>query len=226
MSHRKKLPSISIVIPCLLTSDKHIAMTCRCIDTVLRHTTIPYEIVLIENSKERYLEDEGYVYLHSLKSLTFAENVNKGLLHSKSDYVVVLSNDVFVEDGWLEGLLKCFENPLCGVACPLSKQFNMRREDKIEFGFFGAIFMLKRQVLLDVGYLDERFVNSFEDSDYWIRIMKAGFRLLMNRNVMVEHLVGATEYGIDSHTENYRKNQKLFIEKHNECGLDIFADLK
>jgi len=201
-------------------------MSCRCISSLRRTTKIPFELIIVENSPDPLLEDYGDKHIYTDEFLPFAKNVNMGLKASNSDYTVLLSNDVFLEDGWLEGLLKCFEDDKCGIACPLSRQFHMQREDKIEFGFFGAVWMVKREVLDTVGYLDERFINSFEDSDLWIRTLMAGYKLLMNRNVLVEHLVGATAYGINNHTDNYRKNQKLFIDKHNDCGLDIYEDLK
>ena len=226
MNLQKRLPNISIVIPCFLKSNKHLSMSCRCIDTIKKCTTLPYDLIIVENSDEPLLEDECDTHIYSNKFKSFAVNVNEGLHKSKSDYTVLVSNDIFVEDGWLEGMLKCFEDSKCGVSYPLSRQFNIDREDKIEPWFFGAIWMVSKEAIAKVGYLDERFINSFEDSDYWIRMMMSGYSLLLNRNVLVEHLVGATAYGIDSHTENYKKNQKLFIEKHKDCGLDIYQDLK
>lgn len=133
---------------------------------------------------------------------------------------------MFVEDNWLEGLLKCFDKEDCGIACPLSRQFNMQRVDVIEFGFFGAIWMIKREALINIGGLDERFINSFEDSDYWIRALKAGYNLYMNRNVLVEHLVGYTAYKVEGHKQRYQKNRTLFIDKHKDCGLEVYEVLK
>lgn len=220
------MSKISIVIPCYHNNLKNYANTTKCLNHI-KKTSLPYELILVENI-ERWLASEGDIYLASSAPKTFAENVNTGLKLATGGYIVVLNNDVFVPEGWLEALMECFKIPDCGIATLESSQFGRPCKDEIIEMFFGGIFCLKREVVERVGLFDESFRHAFDDADYWVRTYKEGYKFYMNRKVMVEHNAGSTIFELNGskHNDIYVDNRVRFNEKHKGCGLKIFEVLK
>ena len=219
------MSGISIIIPCYHKELRHYSLTVRCLEHLRKHTKVPFELILIENIN-KWVANEGNSYLWFKEPKTFAENANIGLKLAKTEYICMLNNDVFVPEGWLEGILKCFDDPLCGIATCDSTQYGRATEDKIVEWFFGAIWVMKRKVFNSVGFFDESFKHAFDDADYWVRVYEAGYKILMNRNIQVEHKDGSTIHKFDGHTERYIAMRKKFNEKHKDCNLQIFKNLR
>lgn len=54
----------------------------------------------------------------------------------------------------------------------------------------GGCMMIRRKILEDVGFMDEKFFLFFEDVDWCYRIKKKGWTLLMVNSVFMNHLGG------------------------------------
>ncbi|MBA4312695.1 MAG: hypothetical protein C0417_08700 [Chlorobiaceae bacterium] len=54
----------------------------------------------------------------------------------------------------------------------------------------GGCMMIRREILDDVGFMDEKFFLFFEDVDWCYRIKKKGWTLLMVNSVFMNHLGG------------------------------------
>ncbi len=97
----------------------------ECLDSVLRSTYAPLEIIFVDNgSTDGSVDYVKSVYpsvliLENGKNLGYAEGNNKGIELSKGKYVVTLNNDVIVEPDWLEKPVEYFENDdlLAVVGC-------------------------------------------------------------------------------------------------------------
>ena len=59
----------------------------------------------------------------------------------------------------------------------------------------GACFMLRREAMEQVGFLDEGFFMYFEDMDYCLRLCKAGWKLYYLPRGEIVHLVGSSSGG-------------------------------
>jgi GT2 family glycosyltransferase/predicted Zn-dependent protease len=90
--------------------------TKRCLDSVLRHTRRPYELVLVDNASAdgtpEFLAEvrarpgaERVAVLRNEKNVGFPAGCNQGLAEARGRYVVFLNNDTVVTEGWLEGLI-------------------------------------------------------------------------------------------------------------------------
>jgi GT2 family glycosyltransferase len=71
-------------------------------------------------------------------------------------------------------------------------------------------------VLERVGLFDERFFLYYEDSDYCMRVRRAGFRLLVVPQARMWHRVSSSTEGSDSPTERYWMGYSSiqFFRKH------------
>lgn len=98
----------------------------------------------------------------------FAVNVNIGLRLAAGDYIAVVTNDSRVVEGDVYDL--CVPGT---VTSPLV----LEKPGVERGGFHGAFWVAPREVLDQVGLLDERFEGAFfEDNDYLERLKAAGVR--------------------------------------------------
>ncbi|MGE3804185.1 MAG: glycosyltransferase [Gemmataceae bacterium] len=103
----------SIIILCWNELD----YTRQCLESVLRHTRRPYELLLVNNGSSdgtrAFLEEirqlsgpERVVVIHNESNLGFAAGCNQGLQASRGSYLILLNNDTIVTEGWLDGLVR------------------------------------------------------------------------------------------------------------------------
>jgi len=212
---------VSVVIPCMITNDKIFAIAAKCIKLARQKTTVPFELIIVE-TVSNYFSTYSDVYIQEKNKTTVTKSINKGLKIATGDYTVLLTNDVFVEDGWLEALLDCFTKYKdCGAATLASTQFFHLKLNLIEeWGIWGSLFMMPTKLLKELDYLDERYQGSWDDTDLWMRLALKGYKIYRNHNVVVEHLIRQTHGSDPIHMSNYYENEKLFKDKFKNHRLD------
>jgi GT2 family glycosyltransferase/tetratricopeptide (TPR) repeat protein len=103
---------VSVVIPCC----NEAGYTRLCLESVLRHTRPPYELVLIDNGStdetpalmeaaRGRLGAQRVAVVRNPTNLGFPKACNQGLGQARGRHVVFLNNDTVVSDGWLDGLV-------------------------------------------------------------------------------------------------------------------------
>lgn len=105
--------------------------TRRCIESLFRHTRIPFELIVVDNGST----DESLPYVNSLDragsacirvqvianetNTGFAYGCNQGIAQSRGSNVILINNDVVVTDGWLPRLLDAADSgPSVGLVGP------------------------------------------------------------------------------------------------------------
>ena len=103
-----------------------------------------------------------------------------------------------------------------------SKSINTYNENNHEFKLWlvGFCFLVKKNILNEVGYLDEIFTpGNFEDNDLSFRILEKGYSLVLCRDSFIHH------YGSVSFKENeleYQNINFLNLKKFNaKWGFDL-----
>ncbi len=105
----------SIIILCL----NQIEYTKRCLESIEQYTSVPYELIIVDNGSTDGTPDflEEYSRLHNdckiilnKKNLGFAGGNNQGIAAARGDYILLLNNDVVVTEHWLERLVKHIES--------------------------------------------------------------------------------------------------------------------
>src|SRR5262249_7521240 len=104
-----------------------------CLESVLRHTQPPYELVLVDNGSTdgtpAYLEEirtrpgpARVEVIHNETNRGFPAGCNQALERARGSAVVFLNNDTVVTDAWLERLLAWSRHawPKVGLVGPVS----------------------------------------------------------------------------------------------------------
>jgi len=217
-----------IIIPVYNKPD----LTGSCLDSIARHTHSPYTIILIDNASseatKKLLRDfkethSNVVLIENGENVGWVKAVNRGIRQSSAPYVCVMNNDTVVEtDDWLARLIGVAEmagdiglvNPdfegKCG--CPRAAK------PYIEIDFCrGYCIVIKRSVIDAIGGLDEAYgLGYYDDDDFSVRAIRAGFRCVKANNVTVRHLRDSTfsELFADAkRRELHRENRELFYAR-------------
>lgn len=166
------------------------------------------------------------------RNIGFAPAVNIGIESSKSQYLVLLNNDTKVDPHCLEYLVKAAEgHPEVGMVAAKMLNFydpklidsagdyidavghanntGWQEKDGEKFNQSKYIFLvsgggclIKREVVLKVGLLDQDFFAYFEDVDFCFRAQLAGFKAWYEPRAKIFHIhkatsrrnIGFTEY--------------------------------
>lgn len=111
----------------VMTSRERHALSLRAIDSVLANTTRPYRFLYLDvqspdglRSALRARADAGQFELCSFDEPLWPQAARRRVLDELAgDWVVFLDNDVVVEPGWLDALLRCAEDTGAGIVAPL-----------------------------------------------------------------------------------------------------------
>ncbi|MFH1842566.1 MAG: glycosyltransferase [bacterium] len=177
-------------------------------------------------------------------NLGYAAGNNLGLAAARGEYLVILNNDVVVTPGWLERLVACADAvPNCGLVGPVTNQISGPQmlpavtydttslEGLAQFAaergrthagrsdshwrVVGFCLLVKRAVIDTIGGFDERFGRgNFEDDDFCLRSLLAGFTARVAHDCFVHHFGGRTflESGVD-YNQSLVNNWLIFRQK-------------
>jgi GT2 family glycosyltransferase len=175
------------------------------------------------------------------KNYGFAKGMNIGVKHSKSEYVILLNNDTVVGTNWDLGLIDTIskERDVFAVM-PLTNKCNNRARVDIQHSspddlitkfdnldksylpestescsliLFCAIF--RRQEYCDIGHLDEKYLNGWEDDDMYERIAQQGKQVKISMRSIIYHFGSAT-IGKNSHSKVDNPNKLYYQKKWNK----------
>lgn len=78
----------------------------------------------------------------------------------------------------------------------------------------GAFMLMRRKVIKEVGYLDEKYFMYTEETDYCFRAKEKGWIVFYNPKWSITHLGGASKKGHEFSVLSEYRNLKLFYKKH------------
>lgn len=189
-----------------------------CIDRVKQYTK-NFDLIILDNNG-------GPNFNHS-------REMNRILSICKTDYLLLMDDDVFAEPGWIDGMLRCM-NPTVGVVTPLHKDKHgnlsyagivMRPDYTGHHTHCMAVpdepvpiqTLCSAIMLIDVrkcGHLriDESYSKYFLDIDYGLRVWEAGFSVVCSPYTMVTHLGGATlQQGSTVSNVLFEQQRQMFL---------------
>jgi len=238
-------PEVSI----LMVTYNQYNYTKQCIESIKKNTGSIYEIIVIDNAST---DGTAAKIKQSFPEIRIIENnnnegfpaaVNKGILNSLGNYILILNNDTIVTRGWLEKLIKAantdeaigivgpISNSVSGVQLDKTAVYKTPEEmnahaEKIGKENLGKLMqfprvaflctLIKRKVIDTIGVLDERFTpGNFEDDDFCLRAQLSGFKTVVALDVFIHHF-GSKSFkaeGEGKYEERLNINKKKFTDK-------------
>ena len=207
---------ISIIVPCRFRVD----LTQVCIDSILKYTK-DFELILVQEGVDEeltaLLKSYNTKFVHNEDPKGYAGALNEGLKLAEGDYYCFLNNDTVATPGWMDEMMKAFDDKEVGLISPTfwgtgdrqSIEWNDgRRFDYVlnPYCLIGVCFLVKKEVIEKVGRWDDTFVHGGEDIDMTMRISDAGYALVIARRAFIYHYGGAS-------TRELYKDSKTAVEK-------------
>lgn len=172
-----------------------------------------------DGTKDWLLEQPDIKLQLNDKNEGFPKGCNIGIcLSSPESDILLLNNDTVVTPRWLENLQKCLYSDerigAVGAVCNhnenlqsagfyyddleqmalLAGQNNISDSSRWEEKIFliGFCILIKREVLNKIGLLDEAYSPGYvEDNDFSLRIISAGYRLMLCHDCFIHHYLGS-----------------------------------
>lgn len=175
------------------------------------------------------------------ENLGFPKGCNQGIKQAEPENdILLLNNDVIVTSNWLLNLkIALYSNEKIGAVGPVSNscayyqsipvdyknedemlkfamKFNISDKNKWEFRLklIGFCMLIKREIVNQIGYLDDMFTpGNYEDDDYSMRILEAGYELVLCRDTFIHHYGGMSFNKNDKFSKLLQVNEKKFEDK-------------
>ena len=205
-------PKLSIVMVAI----NNLEITKRCLSSLEEFTTVPYEIVVVDNASS---SAEAAAYYKNLPHVTYrydevvnlSEAWNKGIELSQGEYVAVVNNDTVVPPHWEAPLLETLEqNPAAGMVSPLTfwllkahftykffPEFERGKKDSFDTPIklkpfegivWGEFCVFTRQALEAVGGYNPIYERAgSEDLEILFQLYDKGFEVFMDPRVCIWH---------------------------------------
>lgn len=189
-----------------------------CIESLIARTKYPYRLIAIDdgNSAEASRLLEGFsksgrldmVLIKPGGNLGWVRAINRGLEESTdSKYVSFQNDDTVFTDGWLEELVENFEkDPKIGIANPewempegadivkFAAGLKKYRGETVDTDYCrGHCFVIRREVVNILGGFDPVYIPVYyDDRDYSLKAIEAGYRCVKAKGSFVAHVRNAT----------------------------------
>lgn len=216
-------PTVSIIVP--VYNDYRV--TVNCLRSVQEFSgSVPYELIVADDCSTDLTVSinermHGIHVSRSPENLRFLRNCNQAAAKARGAFLLFLNNDTQVTDGWLDALLKVFDDPHVAVAGPKllfadgrlqeaggivwndASAWNFGRADdpdkpayrhRREVDYLsGACLMIRRSVWEQLAGFDERFAPAYyEDADICFAARDAGYRVVYQPESVVYHFEGVS----------------------------------
>ncbi len=115
-------PTVSVIVVTMNTP----SLTENCLRSVLEHSTVPYELIVVSNSRARAIGDSlkkfsGIQVIQNSRNVGYTGAANQGALRSRGEFLCFLNSDTWVPPRWLERLLDAARLPRAGAVSPLNE---------------------------------------------------------------------------------------------------------
>ena len=124
-----------------------------------------------------------------------------------------MDNDVKVCKNWIKPLIEELQNKEIGAVLPISKcKEDINFQERLD----GFCWLIRREVWSNVGPVSEEYgLAYFEDTDYWMRLKRAGYKIIAVSKSKVYHYSRATTDKMPWLKALYIRNKDKYEQKWN-----------
>ncbi len=186
---RKWRPLVSVIIP-FYNSTTYIDETMA---SIKQQTIDDYEVILIDDGSDdpnavhklEEIEAEGFVRVIRMEHKGTAAARNRGALEACGEFLCFLDADDLIDPSYCEVLgIKLAMNPhlafvysgvvhFGNIQAVVFDEYDVERLKRENF--LAVTSLIRRQVYLQIGGMDEMLIDCHEDYDFWLRLAELGF---------------------------------------------------
>jgi len=218
--------------------------TAACLKSLILNTHEDYELIVVDNASDPPGLPEGFhahKLIENKENLGFPKAANQGLAIAEGDYICFINNDLIMTPNWLTYLKRHLDRGF-DIVGPTANSVSgpqqvilddvyhgedelyqaaencHRKNENICVPFYrivGFCMLLKREVFDTIGGFDEEFgIGNFEDDDFCMRAIEAGYKVGIARDVFLHHFgsVSFKQEQVD-YTDLLKKNEKIMRRK-------------
>lgn len=226
-----------------------------CIKSILNNTYCDFEFLIVDQSTDKRTEEIVKKYMNADKRIKYlhmdgqgkTKALNLGVRNSSGDIIAQTDDDCIVAEDWLENIIETFQkNPdvavVFGSVVDNKAPGGRKGRDLIKDGKFAG----RLSKLLFIGDAANRSVRRVvyekikghdellgigtpllgsEDQDFVYRVLKAGFKVLCVRKIIVTHYVYRVR-DLNSYISvirGFQIGEAAYLFKHFRCCLDCVA---
>jgi GT2 family glycosyltransferase len=234
-------PIVSIVVP---TFNRRSRLA-RCVDRIRQHVSFSHETIVVDggstdNSREWLAGQSGLRVILETQREGAVRAFNKGFRAAWGTYVMWLNDDAYPLPGSVEAAVEMIERPDLTDVGMVAFYHNWHNEknvlDRVEYegetfemcnvrGYPYANFgLLRRTLLEEIGYADERYYFFAFDPDLSLKIQReAGLKVIGCRKALIYHEEHHDERKVGDLDAGAEDNAKLFA-KWNLPEKDSYPD--
>ncbi len=217
--------------------------TRNCIDSIAANTDTPYRIIVINNGKNEetkaYLSGmknrlgDRLVIVQNQTNIGWVKALNRGIAIADAPFLCFQNDDTVVTRGWLRKMIKILESgDKIGLANPVWEG----RPKRMSIDDYGALIearssgryietdwargfsvVFKKEVVDRIGNVDEIYgLAYFDDVDFSVRAIRAGFLVVLALDTYVYHHRNVTFFEVlkgKKWNELHEKNKLIFYGK-------------
>lgn len=218
-----QMPDLSIII----VNINNCKLLEECLTSIKKSThKITYEVIVVDNastdgSREMIRNKFPKVVLITNKeNLGFSKANNLGLKIYQGRYTMLLNNDTIVKESALDRMVEFMDNHPEAGACGakllnvdgtiqrqgglLGKKFWQAKEPTTVNFVLGAALLVRKEVIDQVGIMDDNLFFYNDDLDWCLSIRKAGYKIYFLPQAEIIHYGG--------YSSKKKFTRRLFVE--------------
>jgi hypothetical protein len=222
MNETNIYPKVSIII--LNYNSKRFLKDC--LEAIKENTSYPnYDVVMVDNNST----DDSvtfvrtnypwFLIIETGENRGFSSGNNVVIQRTDGEYVFLLNTDTIVQPKWLSRVVETAKSdPKIGVVGALPVHMDLynfyrrppnfnRLEEVSEVA--GAAMLVKRELILNIGPLDEYSFLYWEDTEFCWRSILSGYKVVYDYDAVVYHHLGGTS-GINPRWIYEKKKNELY----------------
>jgi glycosyltransferase involved in cell wall biosynthesis/GT2 family glycosyltransferase len=229
-------PLLSVIV---LAWDQ-LLYTQRCVETIRRHTDVPYELIVVDNGSaweaRHYAERAADEPVLHMENRGFAAGMNAGLAAASGRYVAFCNNDTEFPQDWASRLIEAHGKfSTIGITVPAVTEARNGRTvrsepgdtievlDPFEAPPAAVVYLMDAATARELGGWSEEFpVASGEDIDLAFRVWVNDLDIVFDTRVVVDHIgKGTAAVKIGNWRELWDANGRILLEKWTSSDIDV-----
>ena len=225
-----------------------------CLDAIAGQATVVVDNDSRDDTVQTCRTRPGTTIIETGANLGFGGGMNRGVAEIETPWILMINPDAVLDQASLECLLACAGAfPEAGMIAPAivdgegnseishdkalhrRRGLSRKRSDPapegpvcVEF-LSGAVFMVRTDVMRQIGGFDEKFFLFYEDDDLCWRIAEAGYSLILEPAARAVHLGGTSTpptARIAFHRDFHMgRSLTLYRQKHLGTGTAVLMAL-